>query len=263
MRQQEVSRTAIEREFDRRGWAGRQKASFDVNVTGCGEAIQGPYWFGRAYEEPPEFTWSGASRKAVEGIPPFLTVGVSEWIRDAAGMYVGAYLWFKVRGAGSCPPMASYSTSRVTAFQNPQQVDGWEELFNDGIMASDGSDFSFTQPGIYRLEFTPNYVVLRESCGSTRRFILSHRWEFDRGDPLIHEPAQRHDLLVETGFSSTLFGRPHVWHVTVRSQDVGRPFRIWLSIKELVGFFPYNQSAAAELRVTRLEDPHHYWSFPQ
>lgn len=148
MRQQEVSRTAIEREIDRRGWADRQKVAFDLNVKGCGEAIQGPYWFGRAYEEPPEFTWSGSSRKAVGGVPPFLTVGVSEWITDERGMYVGAYLWFKVRPLGGGSEVAVYSV-------DPIEDALWENLTftrvsdPNELVSFDGFEFTYQKEGYY------------------------------------------------------------------------------------------------------------------
>lgn len=61
MRQREISRTSKEREVHREGWAGRDEVGYKVHVTGCGEALEGPYYFGRAYEAPPDFTWSGTS----------------------------------------------------------------------------------------------------------------------------------------------------------------------------------------------------------
>lgn len=65
-------------------------------VPFSGELISGPYWFGRAFDAPPFFTFSATLlSEAVEG-PFHITVGVAEWHLDEQGMYVGATLWYKV-----------------------------------------------------------------------------------------------------------------------------------------------------------------------
>lgn len=100
MRQRLVSQTDKQRETDRQGWADLSELAYRVHVTGCGEALEGPYYFGRAYEAPPAFTWSGVPSQASGGLTtviPLLTVGVQSWIQDSKGMYVGAHLWFKVK----------------------------------------------------------------------------------------------------------------------------------------------------------------------
>ena len=100
MRQRFISHTDKQQESDRQGWADITDLAYKVHVTGCGEALEGPYYFGRVYEAPPTFTWSGVPSQATGGMTtviPLLTVGVAEWITDDFGMYVGAYLWFKVK----------------------------------------------------------------------------------------------------------------------------------------------------------------------
>ncbi len=71
-----------------------------------------PVKFGRAFDAPPFFTYSGIVRQprvvsftepGDSGDPPFtgymishLTIGVAEWIRDEQNMYIGAHLWYKM-----------------------------------------------------------------------------------------------------------------------------------------------------------------------
>lgn len=84
-----------EAEVDRETWASLEKIQYEFDVSGTGEAIWGPVFFGRAYDSPPFFTHSGV---AITGFQsgPRLTVGVSEWIQDEQNMYVGANLWVQL-----------------------------------------------------------------------------------------------------------------------------------------------------------------------
>lgn len=81
-------------EFDREQWAGADRISYEVTVTGRGEAISGPYWFGRAFDLPPFYTFSAVAVNGNQGKPVQLTVGVAEWLQDEQDMYVGVMLWF-------------------------------------------------------------------------------------------------------------------------------------------------------------------------
>ena len=84
------------KERDRVQWSDVEQVKFDIVAHGVGEAIVGPIYFGYAYDRPGlAFTY------AVESPPAKFTAGVKEWIQDANGAYVGAYLWYKIDG---CAP---------------------------------------------------------------------------------------------------------------------------------------------------------------
>ncbi len=71
-----------------------------------------PVKFGRAFDDPPLFTFAGVVRNQPiftfsepldSGDFPYtghwiehLTIGVAEWVKDEQGMYVGAFLWYKM-----------------------------------------------------------------------------------------------------------------------------------------------------------------------
>ncbi len=59
--------------------------------------MAGPFYFGRAFDAPPFFTFSATAAGGDQGAAPQLTIGVEEWIQDEQGMYVGAILWFKCK----------------------------------------------------------------------------------------------------------------------------------------------------------------------
>ncbi len=89
--------------------AGFTRSEYQQVVYCAGEANPTePIWFGRAYDRPPFFTYSAVAKNNEVVVTPFpcgdvtdraagMTIGVSEWIRDAQGMYVGAHLWYKVQ----------------------------------------------------------------------------------------------------------------------------------------------------------------------
>jgi hypothetical protein len=84
----------MRQELDRGQWATLDKIDYDIVVEGRGEAEAGPFWFGRAFDTPPFFTFSAVARGANTGIATQITVGVAEWLQDEQDMYVGAMLWF-------------------------------------------------------------------------------------------------------------------------------------------------------------------------
>jgi hypothetical protein len=80
--------------LDRGQWATLDKIDYDIVVEGRGEAEAGPFWFGRAFDVPPFFTFSAVARGANTGVATQITIGVAEWLQDEQAMYVGAMLWF-------------------------------------------------------------------------------------------------------------------------------------------------------------------------
>ncbi len=94
--------------------AGIARSEFQQVLFCTGEAAtEEPILFGRAFESPPYFTYSsvaknnevvlvagdcgdaalaGSTTRRITGA----TIGVSEWIRDEQGMYVGANMWYRV-----------------------------------------------------------------------------------------------------------------------------------------------------------------------
>jgi len=71
-------------------------------MTYRGEALVGPFWFGRAFDLPPRFDVSAVIDTDVPGDDPAwqqITVGVAEWLTDDQNMYVGAMLWIAQRPA--------------------------------------------------------------------------------------------------------------------------------------------------------------------
>ncbi len=97
---------AKQTEVDLETWAGLDKIKYEFDVTGTGEGIWGPVYFGRAYDSPPFFTHSGVAVTGFESGPRF-TVGVSEWIRDEQDMYVGANLWVRLDSTFANEPRRS------------------------------------------------------------------------------------------------------------------------------------------------------------
>jgi hypothetical protein len=94
--QPEVRRAETGKELDRGTWADLDAVDFHFTTTGNGEAIAGPFYFGRAYDAPPAFSFSAALIAGSSGTAPHITVGVSEWLLDEQEMYVGANLWVKI-----------------------------------------------------------------------------------------------------------------------------------------------------------------------
>lgn len=72
------------------------KITYEFLVEGTGEAIAGPFMFGRAFDSPPFFSFSAVAQGKSYGTPE-LTVGVAEWVRDEQNMYVGANLWVRFK----------------------------------------------------------------------------------------------------------------------------------------------------------------------
>lgn len=81
------------KELDREQWAALGQIDYNIRVEGRGQATAGPFYFGRAFDSPPYFTYSAVAEKGDPGIASHFTVGVAEWIRDDQGMYIGANLW--------------------------------------------------------------------------------------------------------------------------------------------------------------------------
>lgn len=89
--------------------AGFTRSEYQQVVYCAGEANPTePILFGRAYDRPPFFSFSAVAKNNEVVVTPTpcgditdraagMTIGVSEWIRDAQGMYVGAHLWYKVQ----------------------------------------------------------------------------------------------------------------------------------------------------------------------
>lgn len=99
LRYKDIKAPVRERSFDRESWAALDKVKFDVHVYGGCWAIGGPFYFGKAFEDPPFFTYSAVSRVEIEGfaaIPVFnFTCGVERWIIDPQKVFIGAYVWFQ------------------------------------------------------------------------------------------------------------------------------------------------------------------------
>lgn len=91
--QRSVDRAEQSKELDRQTWADLDAVDFQFIVDGNGEAIAGPFYFGRAFDAPPAFSFSAALISGSSDAAPQITIGVSEWIQDEQTMYVGCYLW--------------------------------------------------------------------------------------------------------------------------------------------------------------------------
>lgn len=63
---------------------------FDLEVQAPVSQIAGPYWFGRAFEDPPIFNYSLVADTYTDRF----TCGIAEWLTDARGYYIGAMVWF-------------------------------------------------------------------------------------------------------------------------------------------------------------------------
>jgi hypothetical protein len=109
----EVRRNDTERRLSRETEAAYGALEYQQIVFCRGEHLTPePVKFGRAFDAPPFFTYSGIVRQARvvsftqvgdDEDPPFtgymishLTIGVAEWVRDEQGMYIGAFLWYKL-----------------------------------------------------------------------------------------------------------------------------------------------------------------------
>lgn len=88
-----VRRAEQAKQLDRDTWADLDQVGFRFEVVGDGEAIAGPFYFGRAFDAPPIFSFSAVVKPGSAAAAPQITIGVSEWIIDEQDMYVGAYLW--------------------------------------------------------------------------------------------------------------------------------------------------------------------------
>lgn len=86
-------RAETAKELDRETWAELDLVGFQFVVTGDGEAVAGPFYFGRAFDAPPIFSYSAVLRGGSSEAAPQITIGVSEWIIDEQDMYVGCWLW--------------------------------------------------------------------------------------------------------------------------------------------------------------------------
>lgn len=124
-----IRRADVRTELDREQWSDLDSVGYEIVTTGAGEAIGGPFYFGRAFDSPPFFTFSAAASTLGVGSGPQLTVGVSEWIRDEQGMYVGANLWFRFGHINSCVVDYTYETQVLT---DPGFEGGYVRGPNDG-----------------------------------------------------------------------------------------------------------------------------------
>ena len=84
-------RAEINRELDRETWSDLDKIVYEFIVKGSGEAVAGPFWFGRAFDAPPYFSFSAVAQAS--SMASHITIGVAEWLQDEQDMYVGAMLW--------------------------------------------------------------------------------------------------------------------------------------------------------------------------
>ena len=80
--------------MDRESWPELDKVDFIVQVTGCQWATA-PFWFGRAFEDPPYFTYSVTANVELDPFKEFkFTCGVERWFIDERGVFLGANVWF-------------------------------------------------------------------------------------------------------------------------------------------------------------------------
>lgn len=95
------------RAVDRESWPELDRVDFVTRVRGSCWAVFGPYWFGRAFEDPPVFTYGLVPRLVAEEDlannnldDPFttfaFTCGIERWLLDPKGVYLGANVWFAV-----------------------------------------------------------------------------------------------------------------------------------------------------------------------
>ncbi len=91
-----VRKAGTKTRLDIAQWPGLDKITYEFLVVGTGEAIAGPFMFGRAFDAPPFFTYSAVAQGSHQGTPE-LTIGVSEWIVDEQGLWIGANLWIRFR----------------------------------------------------------------------------------------------------------------------------------------------------------------------
>ena len=145
--------------MDRQGWADLTDLVHKVHVKGCGEALEGPYYFGVAFEAPPTFTWSGVPSQASGGtvsVIPLLTVGVAAWIIDPQGMYVGAHLWFKVKDQegtigcdaylGVAPPVGAVPIRWATSEFQGLQLGPVDPSYGENVIDDPGFEESALVP---------------------------------------------------------------------------------------------------------------------
>lgn len=64
----------------------------EIKLVEQESTVSGPYWFGRAFDAPPFFTYSASNKFETVQLIPFMA-GVAEWHRDERGMYIGVTLW--------------------------------------------------------------------------------------------------------------------------------------------------------------------------
>jgi hypothetical protein len=64
----------------------------EIKLVDQESTVSGPYWFGRAFDAPPFFTYSASNKFETVQLIPFMA-GVAEWHRDERGMYIGVTLW--------------------------------------------------------------------------------------------------------------------------------------------------------------------------
>ncbi len=96
-------------------WPDLDKTSYKFRTVGRGEAIAGPFMFGRAFDSPPFFTFSAVATASLN-----VTVGVVEWLQDEQNMYVGANLWVVIGTGSGCyePLLYGDNILRDPGFEN-------------------------------------------------------------------------------------------------------------------------------------------------
>lgn len=109
-----LRRADTKNRLDVASWSALDSVRFMLRTVGSGEVIGGPFYFGRAFDLPPFFTFSAVAQTLGIGSGPQLTVGVAEWIVDEQGMYVGANMWFKLSHINPCLPSAFYGTQAIS-----------------------------------------------------------------------------------------------------------------------------------------------------
>lgn len=117
----EVRKTDLDRELDRGTWPDLDAIGFKFVTEGEGEAIAGPFFFGRPFDVPPSFSFSASLKEGSTASSPQITVGVSEWIQDEQDMYVGAYLWVVISDNCFDPPTVPTSEG-VVMFEDVEDV---------------------------------------------------------------------------------------------------------------------------------------------
>lgn len=73
------------------------EAPTEVQLNANGYGIAGPFWFGRAFDAPPFYSFSAVVLDNDLPFPRQITIGVVEWHQDERELYIGASLWFRVQ----------------------------------------------------------------------------------------------------------------------------------------------------------------------